>query len=74
MKRRPKDNLCQKGRAALEGLQEQVRKKQWAVRPADKGGGIAVEPFEGIKEDGFQEPLDETTFEKKEKSVLAAIS
>ena len=74
LRRRPKDNLSQKGRAALEGLQEQVRMKEWAVRPADKGGGITVEKYSGIKEDGFQELQDETTFEKRAKSGLAAIS
>ena len=48
--------------------------KEWAVRPADKGGGITVEKFEDIKADGFEELKDETTFEKREKSGLAAIS
>ena len=74
LKKRPKDNLSQKGRAALEGLQERVVKKEWAVRPADKGGGITVEKYSGIREDGFQELQDETTFEKREKSGLTAIS
>ena len=59
---------------ALDGLQEEVRKKKWAVRPADKGGGITVEKYEDIKQDGFEELKDETTFEKREKSGLAAIS
>ena len=49
-------------------------KKEWAVRPADKGGGITVEKYSGIREDGFQELQDETTFEKREKSGLTAIS
>ena len=58
---------------ALEGLQEKVRRKKWAVRPADKGGGITVEKYRNIQEDGFQELKDETTFEKREKSGLTAI-
>ena len=74
LRRRPKDNLNTKERVALDGLQEKVRGKEWAVRPADKGGGITVEKYESIKEDGFQELTDETTFEKREKSGLAAIS
>ena len=74
LRRRPKDNLSQKGRIAMEGLQDKVKKKEWAVRQADKGGGITVERYSGIKEDGFQELQDETTFEKREKSGLAAIS
>ena len=67
-------NLNQKERVALDGLQEKVTKKEWAVRPADKGGGITVEKYEDIKQDGFEELKDETTFEKREKSGLAAIS
>ena len=74
LRRRPKDNLSQRERAALDGLQEKVGKKDWAVRPADKGGGITVEKYDGIKEDGFRELGDETTFEKREKSGLASIS
>ena len=74
LKRRPKDNLTVEERAALSGLQEKVRKKEWAVRPADKGGGITVEPHGDIVKDGKEELKDETTFEKKEKSGLAAIT
>ena len=51
-----------------------MKNKEWAVRPADKGGGITVERYSGIREDGFQELKDETTFEKRKKSGLAAIS
>ena len=52
---------------------QKVRRKKWAVRPADKGGGITVEKYRNIQEDGFQELKDETTFEKREKSGLTAI-
>ena len=70
LKRAPKDNLTREGRKAMEMLQEKVRKKEWAIRPADKGGGITVEPCEMIVEDGKEELKDETTFEKREKSSL----
>ena len=58
---------------ALDGLQEKVR-KEWAVRPADKGGGITVEYYSDIRKDGFEELKDETMFEKRERSGLGAIS
>ena len=74
LKRAPKDNLSPKERTALDGLQEKVVKKEWAVRLADKGGGITVEKYGNVREDGFEELKDETTFEKREKSGLAAIS
>ena len=32
--------------------------KDWAVRPADKGGGICVETYESIVKDGFEELKD----------------
>ena len=67
LKRNVKDNLAPKARLALEGLQEKVRKKEWAVRPADKGGGITVEPYEHIRQDGKRELGDETTFARVEK-------
>ena len=70
LKRRPKDNLTEGERKAMEGLQEKVRKKEWAIRPADKGGGITVEPYKWIEMDGKEELKDETTFEKKQKSSL----
>ena len=47
---------------------EKVRAKEWAVRPADKEGGICVEPYENIVEDGREELKDETTFRKINKS------
>ena len=70
LKRALKDNLSPEERKAMEMLQEKVRKKEWAIRPADKGGGITVEPFGMVVEDGREELEDETTFEKREKSGL----
>ena len=64
LKREVKDNLTPRARLAMKELQEQVRSKKWAVRPADKGGGICVEPYEHIVEDGLEELKDETTFGK----------
>ena len=74
LKRRPKDNMSPEERTAMGELQERVRKKEWAVRPADKGGGITVEKYCDLKEDGFKELQDETTFEKRERSGLERIS
>ena len=45
--------MTPQARLAMKELQERVRRKEWAVRPADKGGGICVEPYEHIVEDGF---------------------
>ena len=67
LRRKVKDNLTPKARLALEDLQEKVRKKEWAVRPADKGGGITVEPFDCMRQDGVKELGDETTFARVEK-------
>ena len=74
LKRRPRDNLSQRERAAMGALQEKVKMKEWAVRPADKGGGITVEKYEGLMEDGFKELEDETTFEKRDRSGMEKIS
>ena len=73
LKRRPKDNLTPEARKAMERLQEKVRTKDWAVRQADKGGGITVEPFGYMREDGQEELKDATTFEKREKSSVGKI-
>ena len=59
--------MTPQAKVALEGLQDKVRKKEWAVRPADKGGGITVEPYENVREDGEKELQDETTFRSVEK-------
>ena len=67
LKRQVKDNLTPQARVAMKEIQERVRSKEWAVRPADKGGGICVEPYKDIVEDGFEELGDETTFGKVEK-------
>ena len=64
LRREVKDNLSSEARMAMKVIQEKVRMKEWAVRPADKGGGICVEPYENIVEDGFEELKDETTFGK----------
>ena len=64
LRREVKDNLTPQARIAMKELQERVRSKEWAVRPADKGGGICVEPYSNIVEDGFEELRDETTFGK----------
>ena len=74
LRREVKDNLTPEARIAMKEIQKKVRMKEWAVRPADKGGGITVEKYADIKQDGFKELEDETTFEKREKSGLAAIS
>ena len=47
IRRSPRDNLTMEARVALKGLQEKVKRKEWAVRPADKGRGVTVEPYEG---------------------------
>ena len=52
LKREVKDNLTPQARLAMKEVQERVRSKDWAVRPADKGGGICVEPYGNIVEDG----------------------
>ena len=67
LKRDVKDNLSPQARIAMKEIQERVKRKEWAVRPADKGGGICVEPYEHIVEDGIEELKDETTFGKVEK-------
>ena len=67
LKREVKDNLSPQARIAMKEIQERVKRKEWAVRPADKGGGICVEPYEHIVEDGIEELKDETTFGKVEK-------
>ena len=64
LRREVKDNLKPEARLAMKGIQEKVRMREWAVRPADKGGGICVEPHENIVEDGREELKDETTFKK----------
>ena len=56
----------------MRQIQDKVRMKEWAVRPADKGGGICVEPYEKIVEDGKEELKDETTFRKVSKSGLGS--
>ena len=67
LRREVKDNLSEEKRFAMKGIQEKVRMKEWAVRPADKGGGICVEPYENLVEDGREELRDETTFKKVSK-------
>ena len=67
LRREVKDNLTPQLRVAMKEIQERVRRKEWAVRPADKGGGICVEPYGSIIEDGFNELKDETTFRKVNK-------
>ena len=62
LRREVKDNLRPEARLAMKEIQGKVRMREWAVRPADKGGGICVEPFENIVEDGREELKDETTF------------
>ena len=74
LRRNPKDNMSTGGRKALAELQEKVRRKEWAIRPADKGGGITVEEYDGLREDGFQELADNTTFERRDKPGLEKIS
>jgi hypothetical protein len=68
LKRKPKDNMSEEQREVLETLQEKVRKKEWAIRPADKGGGITIERHADMVEDGLMELQDETTFVRIEKS------
>ena len=72
MRKSPKDNLSVEARTAMKGIQERVRRKEWAVRPADKGGGITVEPYEHVVGDGQEELKDETTFRKLEKLSINA--
>ena len=72
MRKSPKDNLSVEARTAMKGIQERVRRKEWAVRPADKGGGITVEPYEDVVGDGQEELKDETTFRKLEKLSINA--
>ena len=67
LRREVKDNLKPEARIAMKEVQEKVRSKEWAVRPADKGGGICVEPFEDLVKDGKEELGDETTFGRVEK-------
>ena len=67
IRRNPRDNLTVEARAAMKEIQERVRQKEWAVRPADKGGGITVEPYRDVVEDGKEELRDESTFRKVEK-------
>ena len=67
LRREVRDNLSEEKRFAMKGIQEKVRMKEWAVRPADKGGGICVEPYENLVEDGREELRDETTFKKVSK-------
>ena len=67
IRRSPRDNLTMEARVALKELQERVKGKEWAVRPADKGGGVTVEPYAGVVEDGREELRDESTFKRVEK-------
>ena len=67
LRKSPKDNLTVEAREAMGEIQRKVRQKEWAVRPADKGGGITVEPYEDVVEDGKEELRDETTFKRVEK-------
>ena len=72
LRKEVKDNLSPEARIAMKQIQERVRMQEWAVRPADKGGGICVEPYENIVEDGREELKDETTFKKISKAATGS--
>jgi hypothetical protein len=47
------------GGAAREGDQ-----KEWAIRPADKGGGVTIERYGDMAKDGKEELKDQATFKE----------
>jgi hypothetical protein len=55
MRRNPQDNMMVEEKEAMGELVEKVRLGEWAVRPADKGGGITVEKRKWIKMDANRE-------------------
>jgi hypothetical protein len=68
LKRKPGDNLDETMRKALNDIQEKVRKGEWAVRPADKGGGLTVETKSGLVDDGRKELRKADTYRELEGS------
>lgn len=68
LKKKPEDNLDETMRKALSDIQEKVRKGEWAVRPADKGGGLTVEKKSSLVEDGRNELRKADTYQDLEGS------
>lgn len=70
LKRKPEDNLDIGMKEALTQIQGKVRGGEWAIRPADKGGGLTVEKKAWIVEDGRKELRKEDTYEETEKTQV----
>jgi hypothetical protein len=72
MSKNPKDNMMSEQREAMNELVEKVRRGEWAVRLADKGGGITVERKKCIDLDANMEMNKRYTYKEIEETKVSS--
>ena len=70
MRKNPGDNMTHDQREAMGQMAEKVKRGEWAIRPADKGGGISVEKIQCVIEDGRKELDSVDTYKELEKRSM----